>query len=370
MTSKERILNTIYRKPVDRVPISMYELCPFPESSYAAFANNDPSYSRLLKVMLEKTDTIMQTEANVNYKAIAEVTEYKSRREGQSTLGEYIINTPKGNIVSKTRVDDNIFTVWTLEHFLKEPEDIEKYMSLDFTCTVSTESMFKAKETLGDKGIICPSVRDPICRAAELFSLEDFLIFAITEREKAQKFLDFLWELTEFELTQILKSDVKDVMFRIVGPEYATPPYLSHEFYCDFVTKYMLRMAKMINEKGAISRVHSHGKVRYALSEIAKTDVMCVDPLEPIPDGDISLKEAKEVYGSKITFLGNIELKELENSTPEQIDLLVKDVLSVGMKDGGFILMPTATPINIPLSPKTEENMIAMIESGHKYGKY
>lgn len=59
MTSKERILNTIYSKPTDRIPISMYELCPFEGSAYASFANNEPSYQPILSYMRENTDTIM-----------------------------------------------------------------------------------------------------------------------------------------------------------------------------------------------------------------------------------------------------------------------------------------------------------------------
>ena len=37
---------------------------------------------------------------------------------------------------------------------------------------------------------------------------------------------------------------------------------------------------------------------------------------------------------------------------------------------GGFILMPTAAPINVPLSPRTEANYLQMIESAWRYGQY
>lgn len=37
---------------------------------------------------------------------------------------------------------------------------------------------------------------------------------------------------------------------------------------------------------------------------------------------------------------------------------------------GGFILMPTAAPINVPLSPATEENYRAFIEAGLEFGGY
>lgn len=370
MTSKDRILNTVYRKPVDRVPISMYELSQFKGSSCASFANEEPSYQNILSVMAQKTDCLMMSDPVFSYPYIEKITEIKRHKEGISTYEEKILHTPKGDLTSKTRIDDNIFTLWTLEHFLKDEDDIEKYMSLDFTCKVDTSKMLQDKEMIGENGIILPSISDPICNASELFAMEEFLILAITQTDIAQNFLDWLYEGIEQNLRTVLKSDVSDMMFRIVGPEYATPPYLQDQYYNSFVTQYAAKMTRMIKDAGAIPRIHSHGNVKYALSQLVNTDMMCIDPVEPIPDGNISLKEVKQLYGDKLTIMGNIELKELEIDSPEQIDALVKSVMEDAKEGGGFILMPTATPINLPLSKKTEENMIAMIEAGHKYGQY
>ena len=37
---------------------------------------------------------------------------------------------------------------------------------------------------------------------------------------------------------------------------------------------------------------------------------------------------------------------------------------------GGFVLMPTAAPINLPLSPQTEANYKAFIDAGLEFGGY
>jgi hypothetical protein len=68
--------------------------------------------------------------------------------------------------------------------------------------------------------------------------------------------------------------------------------------------------------------------------------------------------------------MGNIELRELENGDPRRIDQLVRQVMEAAKADGGFILMPTAAPINIPLSPRTEANYLQMIDSARIYGQY
>ena len=370
MTGKERILNAVYRKPIDRIPISMYEISAYSSDTHGSFANHEPSYANVINVMKAKTDNILLTGNHVHYPGIAKVTEVTSKRDGISTYTTVVLHTPKGDLTYRNRVDDNIHTAWTLEHYLKDLDDIEKYMSLDFTCKVNNDTMMKNKAELGDDGILCASVGDPVCRGAELFAMEDFLVYALTDTDVISKFLDFLWELTEFELKGMLTCDMTDVMVRICGPEYVTPPYMKTEYFGMFVTQYLAKMADMINDAGGISRVHSHGKIRHALTEFAKTNVMCVDPLEPIPDGDIDLYDIKRLYGDKFTLMGNIEIKDLEHAEPERIEQLVKEAIDIGKPGGGFILLPTATPINVPLSPKTEKNIITMIETAYEYGRY
>ena len=63
-------------------------------------------------------------------------------------------------------------------------------------------------------------------------------------------------------------------------------------------------------------------------------------------------------------------MKELEHSSRERIESLVRKALDEAKEGGGFVLMPTAAPINVPLSKKTEQNYLLYIESGLKYGAY
>lgn len=368
MNSKERLLNTFHRKPVDRVPISVYELCGYDRNLWA---NCEPSYERLMNAIREHTDCLLMLNPDFEYGKVNELTGIKSWREGSSVFEEHIIHTPKGDLHALYRNDDSIHTRWTIEHLLKDIEDIDRYLSLDFSQpNVIFEPIRRENEYLGDRGLMMPTIEDPICMAASLFNMQDFLVYSITETEKMQFFLDALFEIIMERLRIILQNNVKDFVFRVVGPEYATPPYLPKELYFNFVTRYLKEITAMIKKAGAIPRVHSHGKVRYALEQIATTDAMAVDPLEPIPDGDIDLAEIKKLYGDRFVLMGNIELKDLENSTPYHVEELVKKAMDDAKEGGGFILLPTATPINVPLSKRCEENFLAFIEAGLKYGKY
>ena len=79
------------RKPVDRVPISIYELCPYEGSDCASFANHEPSYSQLLAMMAEKTDTIMMSSPIERYPMMERITEKSTWREGGSLFEKTIL---------------------------------------------------------------------------------------------------------------------------------------------------------------------------------------------------------------------------------------------------------------------------------------
>ena len=48
----------------------------------------------------------------------------------------------------------------------------------------------------------------------------------------------------------------------------------------------------------------------------------------------------------------------------------VRKIMDQAKDGGGFLLIPTAGPINVPLSPKTEANYRAFIDAGLEFGRY
>jgi len=106
------------------------------------------------------------------------------------------------------------------------------------------------------------------------------------------------------------------------------------------------------------------------LKSFIEMEIDATDPVEPPPDGDIELKEAREILGDKVTLIGNIEERVLETATKDEIENQVKKAIKEGKTpQGGFILCPTAMPLTTPLNKKIQENIIHYIDCGIKYGK-
>jgi hypothetical protein len=164
-------------------------------------------------------------------------------------------------------------------------------------------------------------------------------------------------------LHRTLTGPVKNVVFRICGPEYATPPYLPPELFRRFVTRYDAQYVRMIREAGGFPRIHSHGKIGRVVDQIAEMAPDALDPLEPPPDGDISVADLKRQLGGRICLMGGIELKHLEHADGAFVEELTRKTMAEGKPGGRFMIMPTAAPINLPLASRTAENYERFIET-------
>jgi len=269
-----------------------------------------------------------------------------------------------------TRVMDGIFTTWHTERWCKKLDDVEKVLSVPFEPLQYDISDYdRIKTEVGDNGIIMSSIPDPLCLAAEMMEFGEYTIWAMTETEHFTRTLEILSERLMANLKNMLDSQTVD-LYRIYGPEYATPPYLPPRLFGQFVVPYVKKLTDLIHSHGAKVRIHSHGKIKRVLDMVLETGVDAIDPCESAPDGDISLSEVKSQIGDQICIFGNLQLKMLEHASAAEVKKTVVDCMGAAKSSGGFVIMPTASPINTPLDKKTEENYMHFIETALEYGKY
>ena len=373
LSSRERLLRTLKGKQVDRVPVSLYEFDGF----YDSWIGKYPEYRDILEYAKGKTDKMYFWSPDWG-----EITQFyltpidreiltsKEWQSGNRRYVQTIIQTPRGKLQSTRIMEEGIHTVWQKEHFCKSIEDVEKFLSIPYDPVFPDVSGFRqADKHLGDEGILLVDLPDPLCMVAELFSFSDFLSLVLTEEKMIIKLLDIFYERIHKYLEHLLKNGVI-TLYRIVGPEYATPPYLAPSYFDKFVCKYDKNLISLIHSYGGLARIHCHGRIRQVLDMIISMQPDALDPIEPPPDGDIELKEVKKRAGDKITLMGNIEERCFETCSKKEIDALVRKAIEEGAPGGRFVLLPTAMPLTTPLDPKIKENIIQYINSGLKYGGY
>jgi hypothetical protein len=361
------------------VPINTYELAGRNSQDWYY---NQPSYRGLMDFIRAHTDCI----TNWNPRAATDrytceerflcsdfpvEIETRTESDGQFQRTTRICHTPKGDLRSVTQTAADVHTTWQVEHWCKNLADVDKALSVPYEpASYDASDLARVREELGERGLIMASIGDPAYLAADLMSFQGYLMWAFEETDHFARTVEIIAERVMENLQRQLDCCVLD-FYRIVGPEYFTPPYLSPAMFRRFIVPHVAEMVRLIHSYGSKARLHCHGKIGRVLDLILQTGCDGIDPCEPPPDGDIELDETKRRCQARgVSVWGNIELKLLEHGTPEQVRAEVRRIMSQAKAGGGFVLMPTAAPINLPLSQKTEDNYKTFINAGLELGEY
>jgi uroporphyrinogen-III decarboxylase len=376
VTRRERLMATLRGEPVDRPAVSFYEiggwkLEPDPTDEFAVW--NDPSWRPLVQLAEEKTDLIRMM--GVTWKGgsdngFGEQVETKIWREGPSEFTRKTITVAGRTLTSLRRRDVDTYTVWTLEHFLKNTGDVRAYLELpEWTVgEPNVSAIVTEEEALGDAGIVMIGTHDPICASAELFSMEDYTICALTEGALFHKLLERNARAV-FERCEKLSRALPGRLWRVVGSEYASEPYLPPRLYEEYVVRYTGEIVHTIQKHGGFARIHSHGRLRNILPLIDTMRPDGLDPIEPPPQGDMELREVREAIGKDTVLFGNLEASDIENLPADQFEEKVKRALDEGTggEGRGFVLMPSACPYGRTITTRTVTNyetMVRLVEGG------
>ncbi len=378
-TSRRRLLTALAGGTPDRVPINTYELAG---RNGLDWYNQQPSYRGLMDYVRAHTDCI----TNWNPRTVTDrytcqerflcsdypvAIESHTESAGHFERTTRICHTPRGDLRSATQAAADVYTTWQVEHWCKSPADVDKALSVPYEpARYDASDLARVRTELGEEGLVMASVGDPAYLAADLMSFQDYLMWAFEETDHFARTVAAIAERVMENLRRQLDCCVLD-LYRIVGPEYFTPPYLPPAVFRRFILPHVTEMTRLIHSRGGKVRLHCHGKMGRVLDMILETGCDGIDPCEPPPDGDIELDELKRrCQAHRVSVWGNIELKLLEQATPAQVRAEVRKIMDQAKAGGGFVLMPTAAPINLPLSPKCEANYKAFIAAGLEFGGY
>jgi len=378
MTKRERMLRTMRGEKVDRPPVNFYELNGLDENPadpdpFNVF--NGPTWRPLLDLTRGRTDRIVMRGPEYTdgpYFPTDPLAETAERMENGSFFRTTRLKAGSRVLTSLTRRDPDVNTVWTLEHPLKDADDLRAWLGLPwegYGITPDPVPVLEAEKVLGDTGIVMINVADPLCHAAELFAMGDYLEVAFAEQELFQRALARFARMVWARTAAVAKA-LPGRLWRIVGPEYASPPYLPPALFEEYVVHYDKPMVDAIHATGGWARVHSHGRLKDVLPLIAATGADGLDPVEPPPQGDVELSFVREKYGKQLVPFGNIEVSDIENLSPEEFEKKVRAALEQGTAGPGrgFVLQPSACPLGREISARTMRNYEVMVEMAEKFG--
>ncbi len=393
LSIRERILNTIHGKPVDRVPVfaplSWHPLTPEPDPDDWKAQSR---YRALVALARQHCDFFAQLE-------IPERQPFRNARPGYGMQGvpegifdrrfllvppEYVehcghewvdgrqvsrfrVHTPAGILTTTEGVNPGEDTVWELEPLIKDPDDAAKLLSVPYRFDPpDMSSYFAARERLGQGGVAVIFVSSPLVMASRLTGFQRFLEWSVTERALVERLIAAAAERVAERLRYVLQAGAGPIV-RFGGCEQATPPMMSGRMFDRFILGYERPLWQMVRDAGQIVWVHCHGRISTVLDKFVDAGVQMLDPVEPPPQGDISLAEARRrAARGPLTLVGNIEWSDLEQRTPAEIEALVAAAVAEGGPDH-LILAASAEAIS-EINDRLADNIAAFIEAAARYG--
>jgi hypothetical protein len=286
-----------------------------------------------------------------------------ARRElpGGSFEVHGIIDTPRGELTYRTTWDAAAKTWWTGEYPVKTAGDIEAIASVpwELPAALAPPSADGRPADFDRRGVMLTRISSPFVCVAGMMRFEQFLEMCVTD-------LPLLRELTEICLARILdclavllsESGIDCVWMG--GSEWVTPPMASPAVYDALVQEQERAVIDYVHgHSDAVVHVHCHGRVRHALRRMAERGADYTEPVEPPPDGDITMAEAKELAAGRITLGGNVEVRLLCNASADEVEQATRAAF-----DGGrdrFALRATEGP-SPRMSEREFDNYMRLID--------
>lgn len=357
---------------VDRVPVSFYEINGLDEHTQDTDPYNiysHPSWIPLIELAREKTDRIVMRSVEFTGQPthpVEAVTTWQGTGDHASRFTRRTVLVGSRRLTSLSRRDRDVATDWEIEHLLKNVADLKAYLALPVHSPGGEpvlSGVLRAEAELGDSGIVMIDTPDPLCLAAALFDMATYTVIAMTEQRLFHALLERFAEQLYYKTDAVARA-LPGRLWRIYGPEYASPPFLPPALFKEYVVRYDTPMVAAIQRHGGYARMHSHGRLKAILDLIVSTGCSGLDPLEPPPQGDISLAYVRQHFGKDLVLFGNLEASDLENLPTAAFEQKIIQALQEGTAGSGrgFVLMPSSCPYGRELSALAYANYGKMVE--------
>jgi hypothetical protein len=358
MNPRDRLLSALRGHKVDRVPLVLEG---FHHAS--ADAESDPTKRGILERVCAQLHYFHLTEAFVNRYLVTppqRIRQVSRQQHNGETVTTSVIDTPRGELTAAVSTNPTTRTVWTVKYPCESLEDIDRIRSVPWELPrkLAPPDLSALPEDFPERGIVRVSVSSPMVCVAGMMPYDYFLELCATH-------FGLLQELTEvccqriLQVLDVLLADRNVEYLWMGGCEWLTPPMGSPRQYQALVQRFEKQIIDRAHAAGALCHVHCHGNVRSTIGLAADRGADFFEPMEPPPDGDITMAEAKGLVGDRMTLGGNLEARILENEGVTQVEAAARAAFDGGKER--MVLQTSAGPYSA-MTPHMISNYHRLID--------
>lgn len=338
MTKKERVLNALSHKSVDRVPKG--ETWIDGNLANKIMGTNFPTdyqhYERDLKI---------RSFLNMD---LINVGDWPQKEIGFDNKGNTIYISNYGYE----------FIVCSSKHITKPPVDDIEYANLYVKPDIKNVDPSLIKRYAEETDLfVFAQIGGPVSMLNEMFDMEDYMVYCLTNTNEMKIITDKVMEY-EIEKAKLFIDNGADAIFFADDIAFNTgtllPPYIMDIL----VWPYYKKVVEEIKAYKNIPIVaHSDGQLMGVMDKYVECGFDGLQSLQPSAGMDI--KEIKEKYGDKLCLWGNIDLDYIMSfAKPIEVKKVVRETIDIASVNSGFIL----STCNSMLDSIPPQNVLAMME--------
>ncbi len=382
LTSKERLLRTLRREEVDRVPISprywdyLYGVhgCDCLHHSIwwrDKHFDHDlmPAYTPPQNNYLLNSYDLSWTGAYSDLPGVS--VEMKTQDSGSDAIELHRrFDTPAG-VLTDRRLVVRPGSVVKFDHIIEAPvkdrNDLDKIRYLlPSPHQAYIGDIPLLQEAIGNKGILLVRPTQGVDQfLMDALGVEQALMMYHDDRELLRQLLRLFNDYHRAVLKRTLEQGVEIVFesWYNCSVSVGWSPDQFRELFLPLIKENV----ELIHSYGTYVDYYDDGKMATVLEDLADAGVDIVETLGPPPLGDVDLADAKRRIGGRVCLKGHIDQVNLICfGKPQQIREAVREAMEIAKPGGGFII-GTSDSIR-PESPP--ENIRAYFEAAHEFGKY
>ena len=329
MTPRERIVAALRGEPVDHVP-----LCSYPGLLPRGKAERELRNEGL--GIFHRIGVVASESRNVS-------TTSTTYWEGGRRWIRNTVRTPVGEVWEILRTGGGYGTSLRCEFFIKKLEDyqIVEFMVKDAVYSANDDAFHEAERTLGEDGAVIGNLGyTPMQQMLIMWMGPER--FAVDYYEHQEEFFGLYETLCRRHEEQYEIAAASPAEFVEYG-DNVTSQMTGLERFQQYIVPCYNRLGEQLHGKGKRVGSHLDGDLKILKEAIRDSELDFIEAYNPPPDGDLSVREARECWGDKgisINFTSSIHW-----TSPEEIEAHTRALLRDSRPGTGFLVGVTE---NIP----------------------
>ena len=372
MTKRERFLTAVRGGVPDMVPVSPLIHCRF---AHKVLGRSDFAAVFEVHQMIGSVQHRGPLGVGVTSRGIpegwgSEHREIERTPEGRVTT-EWIIRTPQrimtGRTVSGVIPDDPLVGK-TVEYPVKTEEDWRAYLEmqqldLDALDEPAYDGVVAAKELMGEEGIESVGLGPAYTSLGSVRGMEGLLTDLLDCPDLMDELLAVQRAIQWRNVEAFVASPSPVAWLDIC---WATGSNMGPKAFERWALPDVVQAVEAVRQSpGKVVGLYTLGRIRDLLPMFVDAGVDFVGTFEP-QEGDITLAEAKKLYGDRICLMGNFDSILLAFGTVEQARAEARRCLQEGMEGGGYIMI---TGDEVPADARLA-NLRVMVDTVAEEGRY